>query len=66
MSKLTHSTPRRNTTGSVSAEVQLRFHYEWTYSWGQLEDSQEGDGPRREFIPLWGNLDAAPTMTMSS
>lgn len=30
-----------------------------------LGDSQEGEGPRREFIPLWGNLDGTPKLTMS-
>lgn len=56
----------RNTTGSVSTHAQLRLHPERTYSWGQLGDSQEGEGPCREFIPLWGNLDAAPKLIMPS
>lgn len=57
--------PRWNTTVSVSVDAQLWLLPEWTYSWRQLGDSQEGEGQCREFIPLWGNLDGAPKSTMS-
>lgn len=64
--KLTHSTPRENTTSSVSAHVQLWLHPEWTYSWGIAGRQPRGVGPCRELVPLWGNLDTAPQLTMSS